>query len=166
MRFPARLRDGGLDIVTLAEHYGIPADESVTDEQWLAEAGRRGWVVLMKDDRIRRRPAEQAAVIAYDVRCFVLTKGDLRAEEAADWVLRNLAAIEHACESPGPSCMPCTPLASRGFGCNDTPGTARQRRPQARSGGAAAALIVNRSIRQFGNLSATPTMRRKPRPRE
>jgi len=35
-----------------------------TDETWLADAGRNHWIVLMKDDRIRYRPAELQALAA------------------------------------------------------------------------------------------------------
>jgi hypothetical protein len=42
--------------VTLAEHYGRPADESGADVTWLEEAGRRDWVVLMKDERAAAAP--------------------------------------------------------------------------------------------------------------
>jgi PIN like domain len=38
---PQILRAAGLRLVMLAEHYGRPADESVTDVEWLEEAGRR-----------------------------------------------------------------------------------------------------------------------------
>ena len=41
--------------MTLAEHYGIPADAAVHDEEWLTLAGQRGWAVIMKDERIRYR---------------------------------------------------------------------------------------------------------------
>jgi hypothetical protein len=56
---PRLLRDAGLRLTTLAEHYGVPADESVGDEEWLELAGARGWVVFMKDARVRYRPAER-----------------------------------------------------------------------------------------------------------
>ncbi len=36
---PALLRDVGLRLQTLAEVYGIPADETVADTEWLARAG-------------------------------------------------------------------------------------------------------------------------------
>lgn len=35
IQVPGLLRAGGLDLTTLAEHYGIPADESVADQEWL-----------------------------------------------------------------------------------------------------------------------------------
>jgi len=53
VKVPTLLRAEGLRLVTLAERYGIPADEHVTDVQWLTDAGRNGEAVLMKDERIR-----------------------------------------------------------------------------------------------------------------
>lgn len=40
---PTLLRAAGLRLVTLAEHYGVPADEQVADEEWLTPAGTRRW---------------------------------------------------------------------------------------------------------------------------
>jgi hypothetical protein len=74
---PGLLRAAGLRLITLAEHYGIPADEIVADTTWLAEVGRRGWVALMKDENIRRNDAERMAVKQYAVRCFCLTRQSL-----------------------------------------------------------------------------------------
>lgn len=61
IKVPALLRDAGLRLATLSEHYGVPADERVADTEWLELAGRMGWVVFMKDTRIRYNPAERAA---------------------------------------------------------------------------------------------------------
>ncbi len=96
------LRVTGLRLTTLAEHFGVPADEVVTDAEWLALAGRRGWVVFMKDTRVRYRPAEQAAVRAHAVRCFCLARQGLPADEMARRFLANLPAITAACGEPGP----------------------------------------------------------------
>lgn len=59
---PAGLREDGWDVVTLAEHYGMPRDEEVADTEWIADAASRGWPILMKDKRIRHRSAEIEAV--------------------------------------------------------------------------------------------------------
>jgi len=96
------LRAAGLELVTLAEHYGMPADENVDDVTWLADTAGFGWVVLMKDERIRRRPAEKATGKRHHARCFCITRGDLTGEAMAERVLRNLAAITDACAQPGP----------------------------------------------------------------
>jgi len=96
------LRDAGLDVITLAQHYGMPRDQSVTDIEWLEECSHRGWVALMKDGRIRRRPAERRAITEHSVRCFCLARGDLTSAEAAGRYLRNLQRILIACTHDGP----------------------------------------------------------------
>ena len=53
IRVPGRLRAGGWELTTLAEHDGIPADGDITDIEWVTLAGTRDWAVLMKDDRMR-----------------------------------------------------------------------------------------------------------------
>lgn len=58
-KVPGLLRASGLRLVTLAEHYGIPADEAVQDTEWLELAGRNRWVVFLKDARIRSRSVER-----------------------------------------------------------------------------------------------------------
>lgn len=80
----------------------MPADENVTDVDWLAHAGHNGWPVLMKDDRIRYRPAEKAAVIAFKVQGFCLTSGNLKAAVMAEQFLAVIDLIAHSCEEPGP----------------------------------------------------------------
>ncbi|HEX9993036.1 MAG TPA: hypothetical protein VGB14_08935 [Acidimicrobiales bacterium] len=99
---PRLLRDAGLRLTTLAEHYGVPADESVGDEEWLELAGARGWVVFMKDARVRYRPAEREAVLRHRVRCFCLTSQSLPAAEMAARFVTNLPRITAACRRPGP----------------------------------------------------------------
>jgi len=96
------LREAGLKLVTLAEHYGIPADETVADETWLADVAARGWIALAKDARLRRRPAERAAIRRHGVRCFYFTRGDLPAAEYVERILTNLEAITAACAEEGP----------------------------------------------------------------
>lgn len=102
IKVPRLLRAAGLRLLTLSEHYGIPADEGVADDEWLELAGRRGWVVFMKDTRIRYNRAEREAVKAHRVRCFCLANQSLAGDEMAARFLDNLAAIERACEEPGP----------------------------------------------------------------
>jgi hypothetical protein len=78
---PEALRADGWDVITLAEHYGMPADEQVTDTDWIEEAAKHGWPILMKDKRIRHRQAEITAVTEHKARCFVITRGDLPSAE-------------------------------------------------------------------------------------
>lgn len=102
IKVPRLLREAGLNLVTLAEHYGVPADESVADEDWLRLAGERGWAVFMKDTRIRYNPAERAAVRDYGVRSFCLSSQSLSGEDMAARFLDNLEAIVAACAEEGP----------------------------------------------------------------
>jgi len=99
---PDLMRAAGLRLQTLAEVYGIPADEDVADVDWLELAGTRGWVVLMKDERIRYRPAERRALIDHEVMAFCLTSGNLRAQQMAELYLSSLRAITAACRRQGP----------------------------------------------------------------
>lgn len=102
IQVPDLLRAHGLRLVTLAEVYGFPADEEIDDITWLADAGRHGWAVLMKDARIRRRSAEQRALIDHRVRAFCLAAGSLRSAEMAERFVTNLGAMAAACSYPGP----------------------------------------------------------------
>lgn len=103
IRVPRLLRDAGLRLVTLAEHYGMPADETIVDEERLELAGRSRWAVFMKDTRIRYNPAERHAVLRHSARCFCLTSQSLSSDEMARRFLDNLDAIAQTCaDDPGP----------------------------------------------------------------
>ncbi|HEX4868170.1 MAG TPA: hypothetical protein VFV32_11150 [Acidimicrobiales bacterium] len=101
-KVPNLLRDAGLRLVTLAEHYGIPADEDIADTEWLELAGRNGWAVFLKDARIRSRTVEREAVEAFSVRCFCISRQDLTAPQMAERYLTHLDAITAACAEDGP----------------------------------------------------------------
>lgn len=94
---PRLLRGSGLTLVTLAEHYGVPADEDVADSTWLELVGSQGWVALMKDAEIRRRPVEKRALVDHSVRAFCLSGGNLRADEMAARYIRALPAMGRVC---------------------------------------------------------------------
>jgi hypothetical protein len=99
---PEALRADGWDVITLAEHYGTPADEQVADVTWIEEAARRSWPILMKDKRIRYRPAEIATVAEHKARCFVITRGDLSSADMAQRFITNKTAMLTAAAEPGP----------------------------------------------------------------
>jgi uncharacterized protein (DUF433 family) len=67
IKVPRLLRAAGLRLTTLAENYGIPTEERIADDDWLELAGSRGWVVFMKDTRIRYNRPEREAVKAHSV---------------------------------------------------------------------------------------------------
>jgi len=99
---PDGLRKLGLDIVTLAERYGIPADEGISDETWLREAGRNGEIVLTKDYRIKSRPAELEAIKRNKVKCFCISSANISADEMIERFQINLQRMIRASSANGP----------------------------------------------------------------
>lgn len=71
-RVAASLRLLGLDAIGHDEVFPIDAD----DAEWLAETGRRGWVVITHDANIAWNGDEALAVERSLGRCFVLPGGN------------------------------------------------------------------------------------------
>jgi hypothetical protein len=66
--FPEILRSAGLTVERHADHF--PPDCS--DETWLAHVGKRGWIAVTHDRRIRYKPNELAAVMNHGVALLVV----------------------------------------------------------------------------------------------
>lgn len=113
VQVPSLLRAAGWSLVTLSEHYGLPLDEAVADVEWLQLAGREGWPVLMKDERIRYRTAERQALIAHGVRAFCLTSGSLTSQAMADCFIRHQDRIWSASGGDGPALFAVSRAAVR-----------------------------------------------------
>lgn len=96
------LRDLGFIVHTMASVYGEDVAQQLDDETWLRDAGEKGWVVLMKDDAIRRRPAERDALADAGVRAFCLTNAQLRKEEQTERFVGNIDRILRQAQQPGP----------------------------------------------------------------
>lgn len=73
------LRDLGESVVVHDDHF----DHDTTDVTWLSEAGKRRWVVLTKDARIRTNALERAQLLSANVAAFMLGRGDLRGSDMA-----------------------------------------------------------------------------------
>jgi PIN like domain len=69
------LRVQGLIVHSMADVYGEEVAQRLADEVWLRDAGQNDWIVLTKDDAIRRRPAERDALMEAEVRVFVYGRG-------------------------------------------------------------------------------------------
>ena len=65
------------------------------DAAWLRVVGERGWVVLTKDERIRRRPLEREALLTAGVRAFALTARRLTGPEMGQAFARARGAMEN-----------------------------------------------------------------------
>jgi len=84
-----RLRQRGVQIEIHDDHF----PQNAQDEDWISEVGKRGWVVLTKDDRIRYRPAALDAYRRHKVRVFVFGSGEMKAQEMADAFVKALPKI-------------------------------------------------------------------------
>jgi len=77
--------------------------QDAEDVVWLSEAGRRGWVVLTKDARIRQRLNERVVIERSGVRAVILTTQNLAGEEMAQVFVSALPAIRRMLDrKPGP----------------------------------------------------------------
>ncbi len=96
------LHSHGYIVHTLSSVYGEQEGQQVEDERWLRDAGAKRWIVLMKDDAIRRRPAERDALIDAGVRAFCLTNARLRAADQTERFIANRHRIVQQARKPGP----------------------------------------------------------------
>jgi hypothetical protein len=55
------------------KHFPIDSE----DVDWLPEVGKRGWVLITKDQKIEKRPREKAALLNGKVRAFIILHGNL-----------------------------------------------------------------------------------------
>ena len=67
-KFPEILRAGGLTVERHADHF----QHDTPDEAWLQEIGRKGWIAVTHDGRIRYKPNELATVMANGVALLVV----------------------------------------------------------------------------------------------
>jgi predicted nuclease of predicted toxin-antitoxin system len=87
-----RIRD---DVLSLEDEFS----HDVSDREWLAAAGERGWLVITHDRKVRTRPGERRAIMEHGVGCFILTyKQDLKKEEIAALITENLDEMERRFE--------------------------------------------------------------------
>jgi predicted nuclease of predicted toxin-antitoxin system len=93
------LRKAGLDIEIHDDHF----PQNAKDPEWLAAAGKKNWIVVTRDERIRYRLAERQAIRRAKVRAFVLAaQGDLRAEMLAEIFLKALPKIRRTVKKQKP----------------------------------------------------------------
>ena len=92
------LRTVGFQVEVHDDHFTADAK----DEQWLTEVGRKGWVVLTKDKKIKYRVVELRAVVATNAKVFTLTAGSVQGSEMADIFIKAIPKIKAYVESNAP----------------------------------------------------------------
>lgn len=83
---PEALRRAGERVEIHDDHF--PPDAK--DADWLSVVGKRGWIVLTKDERIRYRMIEQQAMMRASVAAFILTAGGVSGPEVANIFINAL----------------------------------------------------------------------------
>ena len=58
------------DIIWLEDRFS----HNTREPTWLREAGENSWLVVTRDNKIRTRPGERAAIIQHKVGCFCFTQ--------------------------------------------------------------------------------------------
>jgi len=77
-------------------------DQNVEDEEWLTEVGKRGWLVITKDQRIRRRPLERDALLRANLKVFCFMSGSISFPEMAKIFVKALPSIKRISENTSP----------------------------------------------------------------
>ncbi|MGH9948500.1 MAG: hypothetical protein ACRD6X_15085 [Pyrinomonadaceae bacterium] len=77
-------------------------EQNVEDQEWLAEVGKRGWLVLTKDQRIRRRPLERDTLLKANLKVFCFMSGSIPFSEMAEAFAKALPAIKHISDKTPP----------------------------------------------------------------
>lgn len=88
-QFPARLRAAGLQVERFFDHFG----DTTPDAEWLGAVGRRGWIVITHDERIRYKANELAAVVQHHV-AMLLVVGHAPYPALAEHFVHTLPRIE------------------------------------------------------------------------
>ena len=91
-----RLRREGAEVRVMIDE-GFAEDEP--DASWLPIVAARGWAVLTKDKRIRRRAIEHEALIASKAGAFILVAGGVGGEAVAEAFARALPTMVRMCHT-------------------------------------------------------------------
>ena len=82
-QFPALLRAAGVLLERHDDHFG----PDTSDEEWIGEIGRRGWIAISRDARIRYSPLALSVLMECGAQLFVVV-GKLTTAEAAEAFLK------------------------------------------------------------------------------
>ena len=80
-----------VDAVHLKEHF----KQNTTDEDWIPEVGRHGWIVVTWDFRIYKRPAQRDALTQNGVKAVFLPSSFSQKKiwDQAAWIVKHWPKI-------------------------------------------------------------------------
>ena len=84
-------------------HDRSPVIVGTDDVDWIPEVSAQGWIVVGRDKKIRKRPAERAALTEHPLRILVLTAaGQLNVWEQLRVLVARWDRIEELSQEPPP----------------------------------------------------------------
>jgi hypothetical protein len=93
------LRSAGAKVEVHLDHF--PGD--MLDVEWIPEVARRGWVLITKDQNIRRNRLERETYRATQLRGFVATGKDMNGNELGELLVHCLPGmVRRTAGRPGP----------------------------------------------------------------
>lgn len=94
------LRAAGHEVILHHERFPAGSD----DVDWLTalHTHRKEWIVLTKDEQIRKNPLERRAYLAAGVRVFALTSANLSSAQQAGAFRRALGRMIRLAQQAGP----------------------------------------------------------------
>lgn len=96
---PSALRAAGAAVEIHDDHFAPDAE----DAEWIPAVSANGWVILTKDQNIRRNRGEMEAVLLSRARIFTLTSGNMTGLAMAELFVRYLTELERiALSEPAP----------------------------------------------------------------
>jgi len=90
----------GFEVVLMADLYPGGADQTVSDDTWIADVSELGWVALTKDTAIVRH--HEDALRRSTLRVFALSNANIAGKEMAERYRTNLHRIVQRTRKPGP----------------------------------------------------------------
>ena len=95
--FPRILRNAGLTVERHDDHF----DQNTTDDVWLQEVGRRGWIAISRNFRIRYQPNERDAVMRAGTGLFIVV-GKAPHQELAENFVATIGKVERFLQANSP----------------------------------------------------------------
>lgn len=96
------IQERGFIVHTLRSIYGEQRAQSVADEEWIPECAALGYIILTKDDAIRRYPPARTAAVYSKAKIFCLPNAHLSGAGIRERFLANLNRIIQRARQDGP----------------------------------------------------------------
>ncbi len=76
--------------------------QGAEDQEWLIDVGKRKWIVITKDQWIRRRQLERDALMNAKLKVFCFMSGNLAFPEMSAIIAKALPAVRRTADKTSP----------------------------------------------------------------